>query len=56
MNEPLPELLSKEEVDYVLQGVDDLLVVLRIGRAAHVDTERMDGTVRAPCLSLRNGA
>lgn len=56
MDEPLLELRSKEEVDYVLQAVDDLLVIIRIGRTAHMDTERMDGMLQSTAPLLANMA
>eukprot|EP00011_Vannellida_sp_DIVA3-517-6-12_P002270 CAMPEP_0114605680 /NCGR_PEP_ID=MMETSP0168-20121206/1177_1 /TAXON_ID=95228 ORGANISM="Vannella sp., Strain DIVA3 517/6/12" /NCGR_SAMPLE_ID=MMETSP0168 /ASSEMBLY_ACC=CAM_ASM_000044 /LENGTH=119 /DNA_ID=CAMNT_0001816533 /DNA_START=74 /DNA_END=433 /DNA_ORIENTATION=- len=56
MTEQLPQLVNKEEVDYVLQCVDDLLVILRFGRQDHIDTQRMDGLLQSTAPLLANMA
>ena len=44
-SEALPHLISKEEVDYVLRNVDDLLVILRFGRDNDTGCMQLDDTV-----------
>lgn len=41
----LPHLQTKEEVDYVLRNVQDMLVVLRFGRDDDIGCIQLDDTV-----------
>ena len=49
MSYSLPQLVTKEEIDYVIRNVSDLLVVLRFGRDGDVGCLQIDDVVCGLC-------